>query len=405
MLTRMRYSKLVLGFVCAAIAIAACGGGSSGGGTTTVTGPTSTQLTVADAAPSLGEEIASVMNAALRAGTASARPEPGTLAAVWHFFVPVLHAQSGFVANCSRGGSVTIRYSGFRPVVLTSTAVEFTNCGMRGRDAAFAGTLTSNGHWTAGDPGPISVSGTVTSTTIVGGTPIAIDAAVLNITFNGRVGGITVGAADTPPPPNPNSCPGTLAPTAITAPQGGGAYSSTLTVGPTCSWSVTSAPTWVTITSGGGRGNGTISFTVSASDGNQRAGSITVNNMNITINQLGTAAAGPEGRWSGVVSATNPCSTGSPVANYNWTGTITRSGNTYSISWRDDYFESTLTRTFPVGGTSFTITINDSFDSFLLTGNFASDFQSLTGTVSGSIDCVVARRPTTGSWTGRRLGP
>lgn len=402
MLSRMRYPQLACGALLAAIASAACGGSSGGG--TTVTGPTTTQLTVADAASSIGEELAITINAALRAGTASSRPEPGTIAAIWRFFVPTLNAQSNFVANCNRGGNINIRYTGFRPVVLANTSIEVSNCGMRGRNASFTGTLTSNGHWTAEQPGPITTTGTVTSSTIAGGTPIAIDAAVLNTTFNGRVGGITVGAPDTAPPPNPNSCPATLSSTGFTIPQGGGTYSVTITVGATCAWSVTSAPTWITITGGGGRGNGTISFTVSASDGNQRTGSITVNNMSISLNQV-SGLLSPEGQWAGTVSATNPCSVGNPIGVYNWTGTVTRVGNNYNLSWRDAYFATTMNRTFPVGATSFTIIINDQFDTFTLVANMAADFQSLTGSVNGSIDCVTSRRPTTGTWTGRRTGP
>jgi hypothetical protein len=406
MLTCMRYPQLAFGTLIAAITIVACGGGSSGGGTT-VTAPTTTQLTVADAAPSIGEELAITIDAALRAGTASS-PPPGTIAAIWRFFVPTLTAQSNFVANCNRGGNINIRYTGFRPVVLVNTPIEVSNCGMRGRNASFSGTLTSNGHWTATAAGPVGVSGNVTSSTITGGTPIAIDAAVTNTTFNGRVGGITVGAPDTNPPPNPNSCPATLSQTAITVPQGGGAYSVTITVGSTCAWSVTTAPSWVTFSNAGGRGNGTISFTVSASDGNQRTGGITVNNMNITLNQLATAtASGPDaavGQWSGAVFASNPCSQGSPVGRYNWTGRLSRSGNTFTFVWHDAYFGFDMTRTFPVGQ-SFSFVINDQYDTFTLTGTFASDYQSLTGTLNGVIDCVVARPTVTGNWNGTRSGP
>lgn len=407
MLSHMRISRLVLGSICASIAIASCGGGSSSGGGTTVTSPTPTQLTVADAASSIGEEIASSINSALRAGTASSQPESGTIAALWRFFLPVLSAQSNFVANCSRGGNVNIRYGGFRPVVLANTSIEFSNCGMSGRNALFSGTLTSNGHWTAGQPGPIGLSGNVTSTSIANGTPIAIDAAVTNTTFNGRVGGVTVGTPDTNPPPNPNSCPATLSQSAITIAQGGGTFSVSITVGSTCAWSVTSAPTWVSFTNAGGRGNGSISFTVSASDGTQRTGNIVVNGMNITLNQLATSttsgADAAVGQWSGTLTSTVPCLSGNPTRTFNWTGTITRSGNNFTFAWRDSYFATTMTRSFPVAQT-FTMTINDQFDTFTLVGTFASDYQSITGTMTGRVDCVQDKPPVSGTWSGRRTG-
>ena len=412
MLARMRISRVFLGLLCTSIAVASCGGGSSGGGPT-ATSPTPTQLTVADAASSLGEEIASSINAALRAGTASSRPEPGAVAALWRFFVPVLTAQSNFVGNCSRGGNTTIRYGGFRPVVLANTSIEFSNCGMNGRNAQFTGTLTSNGHWTAGQPGPIGLSGNVTSTSIANGTPIAIDAAVTNTTFNGRIGGVTVGTPDTNPPPNPNSCPATLSQSAITIPQGGGTFSVSITVGSTCAWSVTSAPTWVSFTNAGGRGNGSISFTVSASDGTQRTGAIVVNNMNISLNQLATSTTTGQdstvGQWSGTVSVNQPCGQLFP-ASYTWRATITRSGSAYSMALFTSFSFETRTIPVPAVGSdrSFEFNWNDpEIDLILrLRATFAADFQSLSGTVNGTIVCNPSNPPQAlnGTWQGRRTG-
>ena len=395
---------IAFGLLISATVLIGCGGGSGSGGT--VTSPTPTSLTVADAAPSLGEEIGSVVNAALRAGTATAPPSIAATIAQWLF--PVLHAQSGFVANCSRGGNATIRYLGGRPVVLAGTAIDFSNCGMRGRDASFSGTLTSNGYWTTQNPGPIKLNGTVTSTQIVGGTPIAIDAAVLNLTFNGSVGGVTVGTPDTNPPPSPNTCPARLSSTALQVPAGGGAFTVSLTeLGASCPWSVTSAPTWITFTTSTGRGQGAIAFTVAATDA-ARTGSITVNNQNIVINQLAPGAAGGPaaavGQWSGTVTGNNPCSVGNPTATYNWTATLSLSGNTFTWVWRDTYFGLTRTFTMPAGNT-ISFTVRDDPDVFNLTGTFASDFQSLNGTLAASIDCLTSVRPTTGSWTGRRTGP
>lgn len=115
----------------------------------------------------------------------------------------------------------------------------------------------------------------------------------------------------------------------------------------------------------------------------------------------GSAAA--VGRWEGTIFATNPCSVGEPIGRYQWTGQFTASGGNFTLTWRDAYFESTMTRTFAAGPT-FTFTINDQFDTITLTGRFGADFQSLTGEVAGRIDCVTVVRNTTGTWEGRRIG-
>ena len=65
---------------------------------------------------------------------------------------------------------------------------------------------------------------------------------------HGTINGIRVGTLDTPPPPNPNTCPGVLSVTNVQAGPAGGAFSVTLTVGPTCPWTASSGAGFVTIT-------------------------------------------------------------------------------------------------------------------------------------------------------------
>jgi hypothetical protein len=130
-------------------------------------------------------------------------------------------------------------------------------------------------------------------------------------------------------------------------------------------------------------------------------------NTNNPPGLLPIASAGPVnavGQWAGTVQATNPCSVGSPIGTYQWTGTVVRNGDTFTLTWRDTYFGATMVRNFPTNQT-FTMTINDQFDTFTLTGRFATDYQSLTGDVTGRIDCVTSVRNTSGTWTGRRTGP
>ncbi len=65
-----------------------------------------------------------------------------------------------------------------------------------------------------------------------------------------------------------------------------------------------------------------------------------------------------------------------------------------------------FSQTFTVpAASSISITVRDDPDVFTLTGQLSADLQSLTGTLSAQIDCIVAVRPATGTWTGRRTGP
>lgn len=402
---------IAFGLLISASVLIGCGGGSSGGGGT-VTSPTPATVTVADAAPALGEEIAIAVNAALRAGTAAAQP-PGLAERLLQLFAPTLHAQSAFVANCRRGGNVNIRYTGSRPVVLAGTSVVFSNCtvSVRNRDVAFNADLNGRGYWTAQDPGPVVLNGNLNVNEI--GTQL-LNGSVTNTQFGGTIGGITVGTPDTNPPPSPNTCPGPSNLATIQAPSGGGTFSVSIAgIGATCPWSVTSGPSWVNVTSGTGRGPGTVTFTVAANgETATRTGTLVVNNQNVTINQSGAAPPPPAGspfaaavgQWSGTITGNNPCSVGNPTGTYNWTGTLSLSGSTFSMVWRDSYFGFTRTFTFPAANT-ISFTVRDDPDVFNLTGTFASDFQSLNGTLTASIDCVTSVRPSSGTWTGRRTGP
>ena len=444
----MRYAPIAfiaLLFVCVA---AACGGGSSGGGTTVTspTAPTTTTITIADAAPMLGQEVATTVNAALRAGTA-ASPQPGTLAAIWQLLVPTLHAQSNFAANCSRGGNVNIRYTGSRPVVLAGTSVVFSNCAVsiRNRDVRFNADLNSNGYWTAQDPGPVTLNGTLNVEEI--GAQL-LSGSVTDTRFGGTVGGLTVGTPDTAPPPSPNTCPGTWtrngAPfsSIVDAPVNGFTYIITVSVGATCPWSVTTQPGFVSVNPLGGRGTTTFGVTVSANTGAARSGSLTINGTNIPISQLGTATtttpppttpaptptptptpspsptppspptgtqADTVGQWCGTVSVNQPCGQLFP-ASYTWRATITRSGSAYSMALFTTFSFETRNIPVPAVGAdrSFEFNWNDpEIDLILhLRATFAADFQSLSGTVASTIICNPSNPPQalSGTWQGRRTG-
>ena len=363
----------------------------------------------------LGQEVATAVNAALRAGTA-ASPQPGTLAAIWEWLVPTLHAQSNFAANCSRGGNVNIRYTGSRPVVLAGTSVVFSNCAVsvRNRDVRFNADLNSNGYWTAQDPGPVTLSGTLNIEEI--GAQL-LSGSVTDTRFSGTVGGMTVGTPDTAPPPSPNTCPGTVSPTTLQVPAGGGTYSVSLTTGATCPW--TSSSSFATITSApNGRGNGGVTFTVAANTGAARSGTVTINGISVAISQSAAGTTPPTstsaqdasiGRWDGTVSVNQPCGQLFP-GSYTWRATITRSGSAYSMALFTNFSFETRNIPVPVVGSdrSFEFNWNDvEIDLTLrLRATFAADFQSLSGPVTGTIICNPANPPQAlnGTWQGRRTG-
>jgi len=110
------------------------------------------------------------------------------------------------------------------------------------------------------------------------------------------------------------------------------------------------------------------------------------------------------GAWAGTINANNPCSVGNPIGHYPWTGRLERNGNTFTMTWRDAYFETQMVRQFPTNA-EFTFTINDQFDSFTLTGRFASDYKTFSGDVTGHVDCVTSVRAVGGTMDGHRTGP
>lgn len=433
------------GLVLAAALAAGCGGGSgNAANTATVTAPTA-PVTMAEFAPSLGEAMAATVNAALQAAASASAPADGIhglLQKGLRLFVPVLHAQSGFAANCSRGGNVSIRYAGqiSRTVVLAGVPVVYSNCGVafRGRDMLFSGTLMSNGYWTATDPGPVRLNGDLNVNEI--GTA-AINGAVTGQQFGGTINGVTVGTPDTDPPPNPNSCPGTLSRSTFTdVPVAGNNYPITFTVGDRCAWSVTEGPAWARLTQTAGRGGRVLLFLiVDANAGPARFGAIRINGQTIAVSQLGATSTTPPpttppptpppttppptpapttgtqgdivGRWQGTLTVNQPCSQGNPNQTYNWRATFRRSGSEYSMELFDDFFEETRTLAMPALGAdrAFEFVIRDPDIGLMITldGTFASDWQSLSGPISGSIVCNPSNPPQglKGSWQGRRTGP
>lgn len=208
--------------IVSALLLTGCGGSSTP--TTPTPAPATAALTVAGVAPTLGSEINSAFISAMRSGaTASARDRDGIVSYLAWLAEPLLgvpvHAQGGFLANCSAGGNIRIQTLGAAPgggrVTLSNTPVTFSACAhsLNGRNVIANGALTANGTWTASEPtSPVRLSGDLTVNEIGA---VAIDG-VTGTSFVGAVGGVSVGVADTPPPPNPAP---PVCPTPVPTPQ------------------------------------------------------------------------------------------------------------------------------------------------------------------------------------------
>jgi hypothetical protein len=81
-------------------------------------------------------------------------------------------------------------------------------------------------------------------------------------------------------------CTLTIAPTTQDVPASGASGTIAVTTGAGCPWTTQSNAPWITITSGQtGSGTGTVSFTVAASDGPARTGTLTVGGQVFTVSQ------------------------------------------------------------------------------------------------------------------------
>ena len=81
-------------------------------------------------------------------------------------------------------------------------------------------------------------------------------------------------------------CSYEVTPTVLTVAGSGMAGSITVTAGPECPWSATTAVPWITLTGTGGRGNGSIGYTVATnSTSSPRSGSLTVAGRQVIVSQ------------------------------------------------------------------------------------------------------------------------
>jgi hypothetical protein len=83
-----------------------------------------------------------------------------------------------------------------------------------------------------------------------------------------------------------NGCSFAIAPDTQSVPASGGNGTVSVTAGTGCAWTAKSNVSWITVTSGAsGSGNGTVSLTISGTNGPGRSGTVTIAGRTFTINQ------------------------------------------------------------------------------------------------------------------------
>lgn len=270
-------------------------------------------LTLTEIAPTMAQAVASAISGAMEGDVSAANMSapPTVTARLLALVLPQTVYASSFSKGCRSGGNVSISgvsVSG-RRYSLSGARASFVGCGWNaGRKTATAdGTLSLNGDWCAGDVNCSHVvpSGSLTVAT-VGAVPVGGTIGLTEYSISIGGAGIQNGKTDTPPPPNPNSCPATLSSTSFAPGVSGGAFAVTVTVGPTCPWTAGSNSGFITVTGGSsGPGNGNVSFSVSANTGASRTGTLSIAGQTVVVSQSGQtpAALNIAGTWLETFSA------------------------------------------------------------------------------------------------------
>jgi hypothetical protein len=117
---------------------------------------------------------------------------------------------------------------------------------------------------------------------------IVVGTRALTITQAGTSG--TAPAPPAPPPPPPPACIYTVAPLTFAIDAAGGSRSATITAGTGCGWMATAGANWLSFTgAASGTGNGTVTIKIAANPSLiARAGTLTIANQTVTVNQEGT---------------------------------------------------------------------------------------------------------------------
>jgi Viral BACON domain/Putative binding domain, N-terminal len=216
-------------------------------------------------------------------------------------------------------------------------------------------TAASNADWISIGPATGSGTGNVTVTVAAANGPSRLGA----VTVAGQTVTITQG----------DGCTFVIAPDSQSVASSGGNGSVTVTAGAGCAWTATSAQSWITITSGSsGNGNGTLNFTVAATSGPARSGTMTIAGRTFTINQgqgcsfslATTSASAPASGASGSFDVRTADDCGwAANSNANWlsiTAGATGSGNGTVRYTAAANTGPQRTGTLTAGGQTFTVT-------------------------------------------------
>jgi hypothetical protein len=247
-------------------------------------------------------------------------------------------------------------------------------------DPAMVTELNSRGYKFSGDvridsppvltpirhPRIVSHTGEKTWLSVLNGKLIqAASQIVVTATSNG-------GPAGSYPPADGGTCTYALSPTGATVGAGGGSGSFTVTTSSSCAWTAATANSWIHITAGAsGTGTGTVSYSVDATTGPPRTGTITAGGQTFVVSQNGncswvlnptSSGAIPAGGGTGsfTVTTTAGCSwTATPSASWirlTSAGSGTSSGTvSYSV---DANSGSARTGAITVANQSFAVTQN-----------------------------------------------
>lgn len=189
-------------------------------------------------------------------------------------------------------------------------------------------------------------------------------------------------------------CGATISPETQIAAPGGASYSSNVTIPAGCNWTATTNEPWINLLTTGGTGNGVVNYSVTANNGTQRAGIITIAGKTLAISQasncqpsfspdnltVGSGAGshsfnvniGSSCNWTPTTSTswitiTSDSKTGNGTVNFNVTsnpatqriGTITVAGLSYTViqDGACSYSLSETVKQFQVQGGTATVNV------------------------------------------------
>ncbi len=191
-----------------------------------------------------------------------------------------------------------------------------------------------------------------------------------NPTTTTRTGTITVAGLTFTVTQAGANCTYAISPTGQNFALAGGSGTVAVTAGAGCPWTAVSNASFITVTSGSsGSGNGTVGYTVAASAGADRTGTITIAGITFTVNQSTVACSytisptsqlhsASSGSGSVAISTSSGC-VWTVTSNDAWITTTVTNGSgpftlTYSVATNTT--GSSRTGTLTVAGQTFTVT-------------------------------------------------